>query len=111
MLLLLGVLGNILPEGQILGDSWYLTSGENVAHLVLGIVALAAAYQASASQQKMLTQVVAIIALFFGIFGFFVSGNVAPNTFGLANLENPYDNLLHLLVGAWAAYVAWFAKS
>ncbi|HKZ86058.1 MAG TPA: hypothetical protein VJ793_20680 [Anaerolineae bacterium] len=29
-----------------------------------------------------------------------------PNTFGVANLESPADNLLHLVVGIWALYAA-----
>ena len=111
ILLVLGVLGLVLPSGQILGDSWYLTPGENMAHLVLGVVALAAAYMADAKTQKMLTQVVAVVALFFGVYGFVVGGNPPLNTFGLANLETPYDHLLHLVVGAWAGYVGWFVKS
>lgn len=110
VLLLLAVLGYVLPDGQILGDAWYLTPGENIAHLGLGLVALGAAYAADAKTQKMLTQVVAIVAIFFGLYGFVVSSVPPLNTFGLANLETPYDNLLHLAVGAWAAYVGWFVK-
>lgn len=110
VLLLLGVLGYVLPGGQIIGGTWFLTTGENIAHLVLGLVALVAAYTLDAKMQKMLTQVVAVVALFFGVYGFFVS-NVPPmNTFGTVNLETPYDNVLHLVVGAWAAYVGWISK-
>lgn len=111
VLLLLGIAGLILPDGQILGEAWYLTTGENVAHLALGIVALVASFMLDSKMQKMLTMVVAVVAIFFGIYGFVVAGAEPLNTFGLANLENPYDNVLHLLVGAWAGYVAWFRKS
>lgn len=111
ILLLLGILGYILPGGEILGRAWYLISGENIAHLLLGVVALAVVYWTKASSQRLLTQVVAIIALFFAIYGFYVAGNLSPNTFGVANLENPYDNLLHLVVGVWAVYAGWFSKS
>jgi len=48
--------------------------------------------------------IVGIIALFFAIYGFVQSGAAEPNTFGLANLENPSDNLLHIVVAAWAFY-------
>jgi len=107
VLLLLGVLGLILPGGQILGSDWYLTMGENVAHLVLGVVALAAAYTLDAKLQKMLVTVVGVVAVFFGVYGFMVAGQPALNTFGVANLETPYDNILHLAVGAWAFYAAY----
>lgn len=111
VLLLLGVLGYVLPAGQILGDMWYLTPGENVAHLVLGLVALVAMYALDSKMQKMLVQLVAVIALFFGIYGFFIASVPPLNTFGLANLETPYDNLLHLVVGVWASYVGWMSKN
>ena len=48
-----------------------------------------------------------LVSLFFAVYGFSVAGNPAPNTFGLANLENPFDNVLHLVVGVWALYAAW----
>ena len=36
-----------------------------------------------------------------------VGGNAAPNTFGVANLESPADDILHLVVAAYAFYAAW----
>lgn len=111
ILLLLGILGYILQGGEILGRAWYLTTGENIAHIVLGVAALAVVYWTKAPSQRLLTQVVAVVALFFAIYGFYVAGNLSPNTFGVANLENPYDNLLHLIVGVWAVYAGWFSKS
>ncbi len=110
VLLVLGALGYVLPGGQILGDSWYLTPGENVAHLVLGVVAVGAAYMADAKTQKLLTQVVAVVALFFGLYGFVVGGNPPLNTFGLANLETPLDHILHLVVALWAGYASGMQK-
>lgn len=107
VLLLLGVLGYVLPGGQLLGMDWYLTMGENVAHLVLGVVAVAASYMLDSKMQKMLVVVVGAVAVFFGVYGFMVAGVPPLNTFGLANLETPYDNILHLAVGAWAFYAAY----
>lgn len=107
----LGYLGVIGPTASqsIFGESWYFDNGENITHLVLGIVALAAVWAADAKTQKLLTQVVAVVALFFGVYGF-IAGTGPMNAFGLANLENPLDNLLHLAIGAWAAYAAWVSK-
>jgi len=51
------------------------------------------------------------VALFFAVYGFLVGGNPAPNTFGISNLESPLDDLLHLVVGAWALYAAWRAPA
>jgi len=49
-----------------------------------------------------------IVALFFAVYGVIVAGDASgKNTFGLANLEFPADDLLNLVVGAWALYAAW----
>ncbi|MBI2598888.1 hypothetical protein HYW40_01600 [Candidatus Curtissbacteria bacterium] len=108
---ILGYIGIIGPtmEQSIFGEAWYFDNGENVAHLVLGVVALGAAFLASAGMQKMLTMLVALVALFFGLYGF-IAGPGPANTFGLANLENPLDNVLHLAIAAWAGYVSWMKK-
>jgi hypothetical protein len=52
---------------------------------------------------------VGVIALFFGVYGFLVPAGspAAPNTFGLSNLELG-DNLLHLVVAAWAFLAAFW---
>lgn len=100
ILLVVGILGFFLlgptPEGSIFGEAWWFDTAENWAHLVLGIVALAAVYgMKDAATQKGLALVVGIVALLVGIYGFF-----SPSLLG-ANLENPLDNILHLVVGAW----------
>ena len=101
VLLALGLIGY---TGLVtIKDFFDLDAGENIAHTVLGIVALAVAFGIKNDQlHRWLVIVVAVIALFFGVYGFLVAGQARPNTFGLANLENPADNILHLVVGAWA---------
>lgn len=100
----LGYVGIIGPTSaqSLFGGAWYFDNGENVAHLVLGVVALVAAFVLNASMQKALTGLVALVAVFFGLYGF-----LTPNAFGYANLENPLDNVLHLAIAAWAGYSAW----
>lgn len=108
---LLGMIGIIgpTPESSIFGEAWWFDGGENVVHLLLGIVALAAAYiLKDMGQQKVLVILVGIIALLVGIIGFFVS-STPPNFLG-ANLENPADNILHLVIGVWALYAAMGGK-
>ncbi|MBI3341829.1 DUF4383 domain-containing protein [Candidatus Curtissbacteria bacterium] len=110
VLLLIGVLGFVGVLGptaaqSIFGSSWWFDTGENVAHTVLGLVALGGAFALDSKMQRTLTMVYAVVTLFFGVYGF-----VSSSAFGLANLENPMDNILHLGVGVWAAYVAWFRK-
>lgn len=117
VLLLLGLIGFVFLNGSAtqsaLGSFFWLDNSENVAHLALGIVALAAVYvpglnSALAPYYRWIVILVGLIALFFGVYGFLVAGNAQPNTFGLSNLELG-DNLLHLVVAAWAFLAAFWA--
>jgi hypothetical protein len=112
ILLLLGILGFVALSDANAYPSFYLDSGENIAHTALGIIALAIVFVPGLNTMfepyyRWIVILLGIVALFFAVYGFVVSGNPAPNTFGLANLENPFDNVLHLVVGAWALYAAW----
>ena len=112
ILVVLGVVG-LLPVFTKANTPWfYLDTGENVAHIGLGLVAIAASFLLTdPAMQKWLVAVVGVVGLFFGIYGFVVAGQPEPNTFGLANLESPADNLLHLVVGAWALYAAFMGRA
>ena len=103
----LGYVGIIGPtaDQSIFGGAWYFDNAENVAHLVLGVVALIAAFALGASVQKPLTIVVGVVALFFAVY------NVFSTTFLSANLESPLDLLLHLVVCVWALYSGLNKKS
>lgn len=115
VLLLLGIVGvlNIFTEDAF--PAFWLDGGENVAHLVLGAVALAAVFvpglnSALAPYYRPIVILVGLIALFFGIYGFVVAGDTSgANTFGLANLEFA-DNILHLVVAAWAFASAFMGR-
>lgn len=114
--MLVAILGwiNVLgptQEVSIFHESWWFDTGENWAHLVLGIVAIIAAFALSASLQAGVTVLVGIIGIVVGLLGFFLGTDIQFNFYGLANLENPLDNLLHLVVGAWALLAWWKGKS
>jgi len=111
ILLLLGIVGLLGVFNQESTPFFWLDSGENTAHIFLGVVALAAVYlpglnKALEPYYKPIVILVGVIALFFGLYGFVVAGSPVPNTFGVANLESPADNLLHLVVGAWALWAS-----
>jgi hypothetical protein len=109
VLVLLAIVGFLGVFGE--GSFFWLTPGENWAHLVLGVVALAAVYVPGLNSAlepfyKPIVILVGLIGLFFAVYGFAVA-NVPPmNTFGAAHLNSPADNLLHLVVGAWALWAA-----
>ena len=107
VLLALGLIGFAGVFSQM-NSFFYLDNAENVAHTGLGIIAIAAAYVLKdASLQKWLVVAVGVLALFFTVYGFAVAANASPNTFGIANLESPADDILHLVVGVWALAAAF----
>ena len=109
ILLVLAVLGFVWPQPQ-LKPTFGLDPAENWAHLVLGLVALAAAYWLKdANMQKWLVALVGVVGLYFGIWGFVVSTSPEPNWYGVTNLEF-LDNIVHLVVGAWALWAAFWSK-
>lgn len=105
ILVVLGILGFFLigPDAatSIFHDAWWFDDVENWAHLVLGIVALLAVYTFPPSTHKPLVIVVGIIAILVGLYSLFGTTMLAG-----ANLENPLDTILHIVVGAWALWAA-----
>jgi uncharacterized membrane protein HdeD (DUF308 family) len=109
VLLLVGILGFIgvigpTPDKSLFGEAWYFDNPENWAHTILGIVALIAAFSLPAASQKMLTMLVGLLAIFFGVY------NIFSTNFLGANLESPTDMILHFAIGIWALYAS-MAKS
>ena len=104
ILVLVAVLGYFGPIGptsgaSVFGSTWWFDNYENVAHLVLGVVALIAAVAFPHSLQKPLVIIVGLVALFFAYWSAFVSTD-----FYGAGLQNPPDTILHLVVGVWALW-------
>jgi uncharacterized membrane protein HdeD (DUF308 family) len=116
VLLLLGIVGYLGVFTEPNTPGFWLDSGENLAHTFLGIVALAAVFvpglnTALKPYYRAIVALVGVIALFFAVYGFLSASGAEPNTFGVANLENPADNLLHLVVGIVALVAAWMPSS
>jgi hypothetical protein len=106
------ILGIFALNSATATPAFYLDNGENVAHTGLGIIALAIVFVPGlnttfAPYYRWIAIRLGIVALVFAVYGFYVGGNPAPNTFGISNLESPLDDILHLVVGAWALYAAW----
>lgn len=116
VLLLLGIVGYVNVFSESGSPDFWLDNGENLAHTFLGIVALAAVFvpglnTALAPYYRAIVGLVGVIALFFAVYGFLQppGSGADPNTFGVSNLENPADTLLHLVVGI-AAFAAIYMK-
>jgi len=106
--------GAVLLLVGLLGFFFWLDPAENIAHIVIGVVALVAIFvpglnDALTPHYRSLVILIGVIALFFGVYGFLVPAGspAAPNTFGLANLAFG-DNLLHLVIAAWAFLAAFW---
>lgn len=108
ILILLGILGFLKPD--LAGDFLSFDATENWAHISLGVVAIVLAPQSMGQMKKWIVVLIGLIAIIVGCLGFMVNNNPSPNFYGVANLENPVENVLHLVIGIWAL-VAAFRKS
>ncbi len=106
VLLLVGILGFagvIGPDANssIFGANWYFDNPENWAHLVLGIVGIIASFVLPGNLQKLLVLLLGVVGILAGIYSIFGTTMLLG-----ANLENPADTVLHLIVGAWALFAS-----
>jgi hypothetical protein len=115
VLILLGVVGFFGIFSEAAFPTFWLDDGENWAHFLIGIIALAALYVPFlagflAPYYKWIVVLVGLIALFFGVYGFILplGSSALPNAFGISNLESPLDNLFHLAVAVWAFWAAFY---
>lgn len=107
ILIILAVVGflNVIET-----EALYFDNAENWAHLILGVVALAIVYGVREEQtHKLAATVFGLVALVFGIWGFLVAGNPAPNFYSVTDLKT-LDNILHLVVGVWGLWAAFGGK-
>ena len=109
VLLLVGILGFIgvigpTSDKSLFGSFWWFDNAENIAHLVLGIAGLVAAYAFPTMLQRYLVMLLGVVGVAVGLY------NVVNTQLLGANLENPADLILHLVVGVWALYAVFGGK-
>ncbi len=110
VLILVGVLGSIgvigpSAEQSVFGAPWYFDTAENWAHLVLGIVGVIAAFVLPMMTQKGLAYILGIVGVLVGLYSIVGPVTEGTNLLG-AQLQNPLDTILHLVVGVWAFLAA-----
>ena len=95
---ILGFFGIIGPtaDKSLFGATWWFDNIENWAHLVVGIVGILGSFILPSGVQKPLVILLGVVVVIVGIYSIF-----NPNLLG-ANLENPADTALHIVVGLWA---------
>lgn len=110
VLVLVGILGMVgvigpTPAMSLFGEFWWFDSAENIAHLVLGVAGLAAAFLFPPMYQRYLVMLLGVLGVLVGVY------NLTGAQLLGANLENPADMVLHLVVGAWALYSVFGNKA
>src|SRR5690606_964662 len=76
ILILIAILGwvNVIgptADDSVFGEAWFFDMAENWAHLVLGVVALIAAFFFPATVNKPLVMLLGIIGILIGIYSVF----------------------------------------
>jgi len=100
---LLGMLGILIgptPDNSLFKETWWFDQYENVAHLVLGIAGLAAAYLFPPMYQRYLVMLLGVLGVAAGLYSLIGPVTQGANLLG-AQFQNPADTSLHLVVGAW----------
>jgi len=106
VLVLVGVLGYVgvigpTAEDSIFGETWWFDNGENLAHTVLGLAAVVAAFVLPAVAQRYLVIAVGVLGIAVAVY------NIVSEELLGSNLETPLDLILHVVVGAWALFAAF----
>lgn len=115
VLVVLGLAGMVFlgptPDQSMLGNFFWLDGTENIAHLLFGVVALATYFLLKDEMlAKWLVVAVGGVAALVAVLGFLNASGAVPNL-GLTNLENPSDNILHVVVAVWAFAAAFMSSS
>lgn len=99
---LAGFAGVIGPtEDSLFGPAWYFDNAENWAHLVLGIVGVLASFVLPGDLQRPLVMILGVVGVLVGLYSLFGPVTMGNNLLG-AQLQNPADTILHVVVGIWA---------
>lgn len=104
---ILGFVGVIGPEQQdsIFEPDWWFDNPENWAHTLLGVAGLLASFVFPAAAQRGLVFLIGIAGIYFGVY------NLFSEDFLGAQLQNPFDTILHFVIGGWALLAAAYNRA
>lgn len=103
VMLLIGILGYLMnPTGGVLLGIFAVNGPHNAIHLVTGIAGVAAAFM---GWSRLFCQIIGVVYLLVGVVGL-VATDGTGMLLGMVH-NNMADNLLHLAIGAAAAYVGF----
>src|SRR5579884_1929679 len=106
--LLVGILGFVLnPTGGSLLGIFAVNIEHNVIHVLVGVLGILAAFT---GWSRLYAQALGVVYLLVGILGFISPLAPGGMLLGLIHI-NLADNLLHLVVGALAAFIGFSSLS
>ena len=91
------------------GDAYYLDTGQNIAYLVIGLASLVVGEVWSSEWKRAFLGFEGLFFLGVAIAGFAVSGREGHNL-GIFNVEHPWENVAHLLLGLIALGVVLYPR-
>ena len=91
------------------GDAYYLDTGQNIAYLVIGLASLVVGEVWSSEWKRAFLGLEGLFFLGVAIAGFAVSGSEGHNL-GIFNVEHPWENVAHLLLGLIALGVVLYPR-
>jgi hypothetical protein len=110
ILIILGILGLIgvlgpTASGSIFGNSWFFDMGQSWVNVIVGVIAILAAWVLNSESRRWIAGIIGILGLIVGVLGF-----VLPSSFSMIlgpNPENLISNLFYLVMGVWGAWATW----
>lgn len=96
LLAAVGVAGFFLDSSA--GDSYHLDTGQNIAYLVIGLASLYVGEIWSSESKRIFLGIIGILFLAVAIAGFAIAGGESHDL-GIFDVENPWENVVHLLLG------------
>ena len=107
LLLAWGIASWFLPFEE--GDAFYTDTGYNVFFLCIGLLVTWIGTTWNPELRRIWTVYVGVLFFVLAVAGWIVAGRDAPNLW-VMNLENPADNVIHLVVGLIFLATSKFAK-
>ena len=107
LLAVVGVAGFFVDSKP--GDAYHLDTGQNIAYLVMGLASLLVGEVWSSEWKRAFLGLEGLFLLGVAIAGFAISGGEGHNL-GIFNVEHPWENVAHLLLGLLFLGVVFYPR-
>ena len=107
LLAAVGVAGFFLDSSA--GDGYHLDTGQNIAYLVVGLASLYVGEVWSSDSKRIFLGLAGVLFLGVAIAGFAIAGGDGHDL-GIFDVENPWENVVHLLLGLLFLGVTFYPR-